>query len=184
MSESSLKTVIDQFRPSELFGLDFGVGLLGGAGGVWLALAYPEGLANGASMAATLVGIIIGAVVAGVAVTAAFLDATFLRKLRTIGREPVRYVAPFLLTVFLGVVAALVLLVLGVLPPTTVPAVLATLAGLAGFTTVWALCSVVPAVGVLIQFLGLQFDASEVADIDPGTPRLVEEDPTDSPRHG
>lgn len=178
MSESSFKAVIDQFRPSELFDLAFWIGLvLGGGGGVWLGIAYPPGLADGAALAAALVGIIIGAVVAGVAVMAAFLDPAFLRKLRAINREPVRYVAPFLLTAFLGIAAALLLLVLGVLPPTTTPGVLVPLAGAAGFLTVWALCSIIPAMGVLIQFLGLQFDASNVADIDPPARDQREEPP-------
>jgi hypothetical protein len=160
------------FRVSEVLRWDLIVGLLGAGGGIWLALASPQALGRVLPIAATVVGIVIGAVLAGVAILAAFLDQSFLRKLRAIQREPVRYIAPFLFTATLGVFAALLILVMVALPrplATETPAWLrATLGGLTGLCVVWTIASVLPNLNTLVQFLGLQYDASDVPEIVPG----------------
>jgi hypothetical protein len=152
------------FRLSQVLGLDLLVGLLGGGGSVWLAVEAPERLSIVIPIAATVVGIVMGAVIAAVAILAAFLDQTFLRKLRAIGREPVRYVRPFLFTSTLGLVAMMLLLVLSVLPLKPVWLV-ASASGLAGTLVFWMLASVLPNLDVLVQFIALQFDASDVPDL-------------------
>jgi hypothetical protein len=113
----------------------------------------------------------VGAVVAGAAILAAFLDQTFLRKLRQINREPVRYLSPFLFTAVLGILAGLFLLVVRVLPRSTPDWIFVTLSGLSGFLVVWTLTSVIRNLNMLVQFIGLQFDASDVPDV-PDVPRL------------
>lgn len=174
-SPNSLAGALD-LRLSQVLRGDLLVGVLGGAGGVWLAISSPDGLEASVPIAAALVGIVIGAVIAGVAIMAAFLDQSFLRKVREIGKEPVRYLKGFLFTAVLGVVAALALLVLSALPSTTTTWVLAIAAGIAGLAATWALASVIPNLGTLVQFIGLQFDASEVPEIRPSAPQAGHED--------
>jgi hypothetical protein len=167
-SPNSLRRAFD-FKLSEILGWDLLVGLLGGGGSVWVAISSPAKVSQVVPIAAAVVGIVVGAVVAGVAVLAAFLDQGFLRKLRMIGREPVRYIAPFTFTAALGIVAALFLLVLAVVPAT--PTWLIPLwSGVTGWLVVWTLASVLPNLSLLIEFVGLQFDASEVPDIPPTPP--------------
>jgi hypothetical protein len=153
------------FTMREVLRYDFFLALLGGSGGAWLALSSPQTLAKEIPLAATVVGIVVGAVVAGMAVLAVFLDQAFLRKLRAIGREPVRYIGPFLFTAALGVVASLLLLLLTGLPATTPEWLLALVSGLAGFTVTWTLASVLPNLSLLVQFIGLQFDAADIPDL-------------------
>lgn len=162
---NSLRETFDFNLTTEVLGFDLLVGALGGGGGIWLAIKHPSVLGYEVILVATVVGVVLGAVIAGVAILAAFLDQEFLRKLRAIGREPVRYVAPLLFTAFLGVVASLFLVVLGGVPPSAPTAVRATAAGLAGFTATWTLASVIPNLRMLVQFIGLQFDASLVEEL-------------------
>src|SRR5688572_22999140 len=96
------------FHLSELLRIDLGLGVLGGGGAIWLALNHPQRVATSLSLSQSLVGVILGAVVAGVSIQAAFFDPSFIRKIRAIGRDPVHYMAPFLFTVVLGVAAMLV----------------------------------------------------------------------------
>lgn len=149
---------------SELLQADFFLGLLGGAGALTLALIAPDALLGGVAIAAGLVGVILGAVIAGVSIQAAFFDQAFLRKLRAIRKDPVYYLAPFLFTAVLGVAAMLGLLVLSVLSPATHPAVLGVVGGLTGFAVVWTIGSLLPSLATLVQFIGLKMDALDVPD--------------------
>lgn len=149
---------------SEILQLDFLIGLFGGAGAVTAALLAPAALLNTLGVASQVMGVVVGAVIAGVSIQAAFFDQSFLRKLRAIGRDPVRYLAPFLFTAVLGVVAMLGMLVLSTLTATTRVPVLAVIGGLTGFLTVWALASVLPCLATLVQFIGLKMDALDVPD--------------------
>lgn len=151
------------FRLSEILKYDLFIGIAGGAGAGWLATSHPEKLKDILPLAAGLVGVVIGAVIAGVAILAAFLDQPFLRKLRAINKEPVRYMRPFLFTAVLGVMASLFLLVLVALPPKP-QWLVASIAGLTGTAVVWTLASVIQDMKILVQFVGLQFDASEIPD--------------------
>jgi hypothetical protein len=149
---------------SELLQVDFFLGLLGGSASLTLALVAPDALLRGVAIAAGLVGVILGAVIAGVSIQAAFFDQAFLRKLRAIGREPVYYLAPFLFTVVIGVAAMLGLLVLAVLTPAAHPAVLGVAGGVTGFAVVWTIASLLPCLATLVQFIGLKMDALDVPD--------------------
>jgi hypothetical protein len=166
-SPHSLAQAFDRLRPTEILGWDLVVGVLGGAGGLWLALAYPQGLRSSVPVAATLMGVVIGAVLAGVAVLAAFLDQGFLRKVRAINREPVRYLSPLLFTAALGIVASILLLVIRVLPNSAPTWLMAVLGALAGLSVLWTLASVIRNLNVLVQFIGLQFEASDLPDLAP-----------------
>lgn len=158
----SLGEALD-FKVSQLLQVDLVVGVGGAVGAAWLAAKDPALLKEMLPLAIGLVGVVIGAVVAGVAVLAAFLDQPFLRKLRAINKEPVRYLRPFLFTATLGVVASLACLLL-------LPLVSATLwvrlpiAVIAGLSAFWTIASVVPDLHMLVQFVGLQFDATDVPD--------------------
>lgn len=163
-SPRSLADALSSFTMREVLGYDFVLGLLGAAGGAWVGVAAPKTLARVVPVAAALVGIVIGAVVAGVAVLAAFLDQSFLRKLRRIEREPVRYVAPFLFTAVLGIVASLLLLVLAALPVSSPTWLVGVVSGLGGLAVVWTLASVIRNLSVLVQFIGLRFEASDLPD--------------------
>jgi len=111
-----------------------------------------------------LIGVILGAVVAGAALIASFLNPIFLRKMRTIQRDPVRYLAPFLLTGVVGTVAALSAIVLSALPMSVPGGIRYVLAGVTGFTVFYALASTGPNLTSLVRFIRLQSDAAEVPD--------------------
>lgn len=151
-------------RLSEILQLDFWIGLAGAGGAVTASILAPAALLNTLSVASQVMGVVLGAVVAGVSIQAAFFDQEFLRKIRAINRDPVSYLAPFLFTAVLGVIAMLGMLVLATLTPATKPPVLATIGGLTGFLTVWALASVLPCMATLVQFIGLKMDALDVPD--------------------
>ena len=151
-------------KVSEILQVDFLVGLAGGAGAVTAAIVAPAALLGTLGVASQVMGVVVGAVIAGVSIQAAFFDQSFLRKLRAIGRDPVVYLAPFLFTAVLGVVAMIGMLVLATLTATTRPPVLPVVGGITGFLTVWALASVLPCLATLVQFIGLKMDALDVPD--------------------
>ncbi len=152
------------FRMSEVLQADFVLGLAGGAGAVALAIVTPAALLRAVAIAAGLVGVIIGTVIAGVAVQTAFMDQAFLRKIRAIGREPVRYLAPFLFTAVIGVFAMLGLIALSTLSQRSAPAVLGVIGGLTGFLAVWTTTSLLSCLATLVQFMNLKMDALDVPD--------------------
>ncbi|MDO3333387.1 hypothetical protein [Mycobacteroides abscessus] len=148
----------------DLFQIDLLIGVVGCAGGVILGLKYPERLVGVVSVTAGVVGVVIGAVIAGVAIQSAFMDQSFLRKLRAINRDPVTYLTPFLFTSVIGIFALLGLLALSAIPASAPAAVLATLGGFVGLLSCWAVASLLPGMATLIQFVGLRQDAIDVPD--------------------
>jgi len=166
----TLGQALDSYRPSKILSYDFWIGVLGAPGAVLLAVTSPLTLHRALPVAAGLVGVVIGAVVAGVAVIAAFMDQAFLRKVKRLGRQPIRYMRPFLFTATLGVVASLLLLVLIALPDSTPTWLTGIVAGLCGFAVVWTLASLIPALDMLVQFVGLRFIASDIPDDLPTDP--------------
>jgi NAD/NADP transhydrogenase beta subunit len=104
---SSLRDALDFRLFSEVLKYDLYIALAGLVGGVLAEVKSITALPLLIAVAAGLVGVIIGAVIAGVAVLAAFMDQSFLRKLKAINREPVRYLAPFIFTAVIGVIASL-----------------------------------------------------------------------------
>jgi hypothetical protein len=153
-----------QLSLGDVLQIDFWIGIVGGAGGLVLGLKYPALLVGAVSVTAGVVGVVIGAVIAGVAIQSAFLDQSFLRKLRAIKKDPVDYLTPFLFTTAIGVFALLGLLVLSTMSPTANTAVLATTGALVGLFSSWAVASLLPGMGTLIQFVGLRQDAIDVPD--------------------
>jgi len=152
------------FKMSEVFQVDLFIGLAGGGFALFLALEHPNLLLGAVSVSAGLVGVIIGAVVAGVSVQAAFFDQAFLRKLRAINRDPVRYVAPFLFTATLGIFAMLGLLCMAAMTPSINPIILAIVGSLTALLTFWTIASLLPCLSVLVQFIWLKVDALDVPD--------------------
>lgn len=148
----------------EVIHWDLGLGTVGAAGGAWIQLDSPTAIATALPVAAGIVGVVIGAVVGGVAVIAAFMDTTFLRRLSGINKKPARYVTPFVFTALLGIVGSIFLICLAVTPSEAPDALKATFAGIAGFFTMWTLGSVIPLLGVLLDFVKLKALAAEVMD--------------------
>lgn len=164
-----LRSAID-FKASELLGFDLLLAVGGAVGGVLLGLRRPELVANNVGTMATLLTAIIGAVLAGVAIQAAFMDQAFLQRLAAISREPVRYLAPFIFTAVLGVFASLSLVLLGLTSTTALPAWRGIITGAAGFLSVYTLASLLPALDTLVQFIGLKAEAAAV-EVAPGQAR-------------
>ena len=166
MSKSVLRHLWDElaFTPGEILRADLFLGIAGAGGAAALAVIAPDALLRGVSVAAGLVGVIIGSVIASVAVQTAFMDQSFLRKLRVIDREPVRYVAPFLFTACISVFAMLGLIVLSTLSAKSNVALLGTVGSLTGFFTIWAIASLIYCLDTLVQFMGLKMDAVDVPD--------------------
>ncbi|OIQ85134.1 hypothetical protein GALL_330280 [mine drainage metagenome] len=160
---SGLRGALD-LQVSELLRVDFAFGVVGACAGVVLAIVAPARLIASVGILTGLVGVIIGAVIASVSIQVALFDQTFLRKLRAIGREPTRYMAPFLFTVVLGVVAMIGLIVLGSMTVTTPTAVLALVGGATGLFSVWTIVSPLPLLDSLVQFIQLKMDALDVPD--------------------
>jgi len=153
-----------RFDRREILQLDFYLGVVGGTAGLVLAIVCPSALLRGVATDAVLLGVIIGAVVAGVAILAAFMDQPFLRKLAAINRTPIRYLAPFLFTAVLGVLAGLSLIALSVMSDQSPRALLAIFGFTASFLSVWAIASLLPCLSMIVQFMGLKLDALDVPD--------------------
>lgn len=148
----------------ELIRFDLLVGLAGGAGGIWLALESPQTVERTSMIASQLIGVIVGAVIAGVAVIAAFMDQPFLRKLKLIERRPQHYLEPFVVTAVLGVWAFLFLIALGAIPDSAPTWLRGGVAGVAGLFTTWSIMSLLPCLKLLLDFVGLKDDAAGVSD--------------------
>jgi hypothetical protein len=167
---SSLREALDFRLFSEILRYDLYIAIAGGVGGTVVAVKSIDALPLLISMAAGLVGVIIGAVIAGVAVLAAFMDQVFLRKLKAINREPVRYLAPFIFTAVIGVIASFAVLVAAAIPSAAPGWVRGIAGGLAGFFVTWTIASLLPDLKILVDFVGLKMDATEVPD-DVGLPQ-------------
>lgn len=161
---SELRRHLRGFTWDEIDRWDLRLSLVAALGaGTWEALR-PGAIAPVVPIAAGLVGVVIGAVVAGAAVVAAFLDQRFLRKLRLIGRRAERYVTPFMFTASIGVTAALLLLLLSVLPEPGWRPVNVGIAGAAVGAATWTLSSMVQNLSTLLEFIGLQTEAAGISE--------------------
>jgi hypothetical protein len=152
------------FRLSEVFRFDLYWALAGGFGGLATALVTPAAMVRAVPVAAGLVGVVVGAVVAGIAVQTAFMDQAFLRKIAAIGRDPARYTAPFLFTAAVGIFSMLSLLVMGTMSASSPQAVLVTVSFVSSFLTVWTMSSLLQGLATLVQFIHLKVDALDVPD--------------------
>ncbi len=163
-----LRQAID-FKASELLQFDLLLAAGGAVGGALLGVKRPQLLWDNVDTAATLVTAVIGAVLAGVAIQAAFMDQSFLRRTARIGRDPVRYLAPFIFSTVLGVLAALSLLVLSLTTVSAATAWRGTIAGVSGFLSVYTLASLLNGLDTLVQFIGLKADAAALPDESTGS---------------
>jgi hypothetical protein len=152
------------FKLHEVLGYDLGIGVLGGVGALWLAFESPRSLTTAAAPAIGVVGVVIGAVVGGMAVIAAFMDGVFLRKIHRIGHRADRYITPFAFTAMIGVTAAMALIVLIALPGHAPKWLFVTVAGLSGLFTFWTVASVWQLLSMTLDFVGLKSDAADVPD--------------------
>ncbi|MDV6267094.1 hypothetical protein [Rhodococcus globerulus] len=160
---ADLRKALD-FKLSEILRFDLLLGLAGGVGTGALAHAQPATVIAVSPWLAGTVGAIIGAVVAGISVQVAFLDQPFLRKLRAIGSSPIKYIAPFLFTAVIGVLAAVMLIVMACFTPTAPALIFVGVSGVGGLLGFWTVFSLIPGLDTLVQFVHLKIDALDIPD--------------------
>ena len=155
----------------EVLHFDILVGAAGGIGALWLSWESPVTLVHAAPDVLSVVAVVIGAVIAGTAIIASFMDQVFLRKIHLIGKRAKRYVAPFIATAAIGVGAGLALIVFIALPPSAPLWLFRTLGGVSGFLALWTISSIWPLLRFTLDFVDLKSDAAEVPDdvVEPGT---------------
>lgn len=90
-----LTQAIRTFAVRDWIGIDSGLALLATGLGTWIGVTTPTRLLALVAPTTGMVGVVVGAVLAGVAILVAFLDHDFLRKLAAIRKEPVRYLSAF-----------------------------------------------------------------------------------------
>ena len=166
--DDTLRSVLGQLQLRDLLRIDGVVGLAGGTAGLVLGLEAPERLIATVGTAANLAGAVIGLVLATTAIVAAFMSATFLRKMQAIGEDPARFLAPYFFTGVLGTVAGLGLVALAASSKDDWTAWLATVGGVTGLTFCWAVASTVPNLANLLRFIRVQQAAAEMDDTAPG----------------
>lgn len=143
---------------------EFGVAVIGGFGAAFLAYYLPSRLSSQTTFLESLDAAIMGAVIAAIAIVSAFMDESFIRKIHDIGKNPLRYVAPFMFTVLLAVVSLLTFFVNGVMPD-AIPQWVRVFLGFftVGFS-IWTMMSLVANLWTFAEFIGLRSDAAEVPD--------------------
>ncbi|MGA3537746.1 hypothetical protein ACK8GE_00345 [Micromonosporaceae bacterium DT194] len=152
------------FKLSELLRMDLGVGVAFGLAALALSFTEPDAVVRAAPGAIGVVGVIVGAVIAGISFQAAFMDQAFLRKLRAIESEPVYYLAPFLFTAVLGVISMFALIVMSAVSPEAPEGLIALISAPTALLTTWTIASLIPGLATLVQFVGLKMDALDVPD--------------------
>ncbi|MFF3206655.1 hypothetical protein [Streptomyces sp. NPDC002962] len=116
-------------------------------------------------MAAALFGVIIGSVLAALAMITRACDTAFLRKAKKAGILPISdYLWPFFTTISMGLLSAISLLVLSAVPVSAPTDLRMALGALAGFLVFWTLASLLPALGALVVFTRLIERAAEKDD--------------------
>lgn len=131
----------------------------GTAGGALVAVAEPAAVNGIVAAASALVGVVIGGVIAGMAILTAGLDTAFLRKLNQLPAEAEGYLAPFLATTAISIVAVVSLLVWGAVA-TVNNVVSGVVGGVSGGLVLWSLSSLIPALGTMVFFVGLRQDST------------------------
>lgn len=165
-SRRPLLDAIDFHLFREVLRYDFVMAVLGAVGGAvrWANRPFQE--ASLVGVAAGLVGVVIGAVIAVAALQAAFMDRGFLLKIRFLKVRPSYFLAPALFTSSLGVLAALTTLTLLALPTDLPTWVDATAGGVSGFFVVYTIASLIPVLRILVEFTELKATAALIADDD------------------
>lgn len=157
------------FDPKAFWFGEYVAVIVGAGGGAWLAVAKAAAAPAAIAVAAGLVGVVIGAVVAGMAIQTASFSTTFVRnldatKLPKEQKDLVRYLSPFLFTAATGICAGLSLMVWVAVPPTA-PSPWRGLCGAAsGLLSFETFASLIPALSTLIQFVQLLQASARAAD--------------------
>jgi hypothetical protein len=160
----SLIGALLEFRLRQVLRLDLAFAMAGGAAAAYAAIDDPKTLHSAVGPTAQAFGVIVGLALASVAIQAAFMNQPFLRKVKAIGRDPVKFLTPMLFTVTVGVFGMVAIIVLSAISPAAPSAVLGTVAGLAGFFVAWTLGSLLYNMSTLISFVRLQADAADIPD--------------------
>ncbi|MEU2338550.1 hypothetical protein ABZ608_34115 [Streptomyces sp. NPDC013172] len=149
------------FRPSKFWVGEYVLTIVGAGGGAWVGVdGRPRELVILATSA--LVGVIIGAVIAGMAIQTAGFDRTFLRNLKAANKNPIKYLRPFLFTASAGVSSAIAILVWSAIPPTASETANGIIGGLSGSLAMLTLASVFPALNTLVAFIPLLSASAEI----------------------
>jgi hypothetical protein len=112
-----------------------------------------------------MVGVIIGAVFAILAMITRACDNTFLRKARKARILPItNYLWPFFTIIAMGVLSTIFLLIVAGITEDA-PTILRMMAGsAAGFCILWTLASLLPALGALVVFTRLIEKTSGISE--------------------
>ncbi|MFI0265868.1 hypothetical protein [Streptomyces luteogriseus] len=137
---------------------------IGGAvGGGLIAYNRYRHIGSPVPVAASLTGLVIGALIAGMAIMARCHDPAFLKTLDRHGGSPAsKYFSPFITTATVGVVAILAIISYTLLPVGASPVCRAAVGAAAGGLTLLTLAGLTGALGTLITYL----DVYEYAALD------------------
>ncbi|MFJ8939995.1 hypothetical protein ACIRL0_30485 [Streptomyces sp. NPDC102365] len=153
-----------KMKPKDLWWGEVVISLLGAAGGAWLGHERPSEAYAAARVAAPLVSVIIGAVVAALAMITRALDTSFLKKSKAAGITPMsQYFSPFFNIVALGILSGISLILLAATSSCETNFRTA-FGAAAGFFTLWTLAGLLPALGTLIQFTHLLESTAGIPD--------------------
>jgi hypothetical protein len=111
-----------------------------------------------------MIGVIIGAIVGGLAMMTRSFDTQLLKKLRRIGVKPTEFFGPFLSVIFLGVLSGIFLLAISGLPACMATGWRTFLGAVAGILTLATLAALLPAMGSLIAYVDFLEEAAQVRD--------------------
>ncbi|MGW2620937.1 hypothetical protein [Streptomyces sp. NPDC001500] len=126
----------------------------GGLGGGWVAYdRYPHN-SSPIPIAASLVGLTIGALIAGMAIMARSHDAEFLNSLHDAGvSRASMFFAPFITTATIGILAIVAILIYSVLPAHLASGWRAVSGAFCGGLTLLTLSGLTAAIGTLVQYV-------------------------------
>jgi hypothetical protein len=160
-----LRETLDLNLFAEILRWDAVVGI-GAAVGAGILAATERDVSAPLACAAGVVGVVIGAAIAGAAVIAAFMDQPFLRKLSALGRRPGYFLAPLVFTGLLGIVAeASMLAWFGLLENSQSLRVVA--GAVSGFFGAWALASLIPDLVAISELADIKATAAAIPDDHP-----------------
>lgn len=150
--------------------LELAAFILGALGGGWVAYdRYPH-LGSPIPISASLVGLTVGALIAGLAIMARSNDENFLKNLRDANAQPAsQFFSPFITTATVGILAILAILVYTILPVDFPAGWRAVFGAAAGALTLLTLAGLTGALGTLIQYVDLyEFFATQDKEDDEG----------------
>lgn len=139
--------------------------LLGAMGGAWLGHDDDLPMEPVLGVAASMIGVIIGAVFAVLAMITRACDTAFLKKAKKARILPMTdYLWPFFTIVAMGILATTSLLLLAGVSEEAPDEMRMVAGALAGFFVLWTLASLPPALGVLVVFTRLIEKTANISD--------------------